>query len=130
MTPNQVKFIFMCAQENVQIADAVGMMVAVNNVKLKKRDPLIMDDLLESYLELGREITEDEVLPKNETRLIKILKQRQDIIQGLRALNVSCYTGDCYETVKHDKRALLNYLQRLKRCIFYGFLNQSFWLNA
>jgi hypothetical protein len=57
LTPNDVHFVLMCAQNRVQIADAVGMIMSVGQIRLSERDPLIMDDMLESYIELGRLIT-------------------------------------------------------------------------
>lgn len=42
---------------------------------------------------------------------------------------MNCYAGDCYEKVKHDRAKLMDYLSRLKKCIFYGYLSRAFVLD-
>jgi hypothetical protein len=58
--------------------------MSAGQVKLKQRDPAIMDDMLENYLEIARMVSEDSVPPENEMSITKVIKGRQDIILALR----------------------------------------------
>lgn len=61
MTPNDLRFFLLCKCHNISVADAVGMIAAMNIASIKKRDTMIMCDFLEGYIQFIKDIVSDDV---------------------------------------------------------------------